>query len=128
MSILDQAIRDPFSWPGDIEHRAARAADAIEFFIPTFKNADFEEEKEFRLIFTPPERCPVKPAFRVRGAMLVPYYSLKELSGGTPLPITGVTVGPSTNRKMNVESVRMMLAKLGYTGVTVDASPTPYRA
>jgi hypothetical protein len=32
---------------------ARRAVDAIQFFIPTFKNADFREEKERRLIFTP---------------------------------------------------------------------------
>jgi hypothetical protein len=126
--ILRLAIRSPFSAPGDIDHRAARAADAIEFFIPTFKNADFREEDECRLIFSPPEHCPVQPAFRVRGSVLVPYYSLKELCGGRPLPVTGVTIGPSTNRVMNVESVRMMLAKFGYAGVTVDASPTPYRA
>jgi hypothetical protein len=28
---------------------------------------------------------------------------------------------------MNVESVRMMLAAYGYSGVFVEASPTPYR-
>jgi hypothetical protein len=126
--ILNAAIRMPFTSPGDIERRAARAADAIEFFIPTFKNADFSEEDECRLIFSPPENCPVLPEFRVRGGMLVPYYSLKALSGGRPLPVTGVTIGPSTNKVMNVESARMLLAKFGYAGVTVDASPTPYRA
>jgi hypothetical protein len=126
--ILTRAIQSPFSSSGDIDRRAARAADAIEFFIPTFKNADFSEENECRLIFSPPDHCPVQPRFRVRGAMLVPYYSLKELCGGRPLPVTGVTIGPSTNKVMNVESVRMMLAGFGYAGVKVEASPTPYRA
>ena len=99
----------------------------IEFFIPTFKNADFTEEDECRLIFSPPPNCPVKPSFRIARGMLVPYYSLKALSGNRQLPITGVTVG-SPNRAMNVESVRMMLAANRYAGVVVEASPTPYRA
>ncbi len=72
--------------------------------------------------------CIVKPSFRIARGMLVPYYSLKELSGNRQLPITGITVGPSPNRAMNVESVRMMLAAYGYSGVIVEASTTPYRA
>jgi hypothetical protein len=126
--ILRMAIQFGFTSTADPGLRATRAADAIEFFIPTFKNADFMEEDECRLIFSPPPNCPVKPSFRIARGMLVPYYSLNALSGNRQLPITGITVGPSQNRAMNVESVRMMLAAYGYSGVIVEASTTPYRA
>ena len=112
--------------------RARRAAEAIEFFIPTFKNGDFAEEAECRLIFTPSPLSQAKRAFRVARGMLVPYYSLRALSIGLigdpgRLPITGVRVGPSPNRTLNVASARMLLAQAGYTDAPVDESSTPYR-
>lgn len=131
-SIIKQAIN--YYWDKTaltVEQRAKQAVDAIQFFIPTFKNHDFEEEKEIRLIFTPLPNCPTKPQFRVSRGMLVPYYSLRELSGGTatprPLPILGARVGPSVNKILNVESAKMLLTKAGYGGLKVDSSNTPYR-
>jgi hypothetical protein len=134
--ILRSAVNFAFEHPPfgttATEEVARQAADAIEFFIPTFKNQDFSEENEWRLIFTPPLNCPVKPRFRVSRGMLIPYYSLKELSGGsiTPggaLPITGICVGPSANKVLNEESARMFLGEAGYTGVEITGSKTPYR-
>lgn len=111
-----------------IEERSRQAVDAIQFFIPTFKHDGFREESECRLIFTPQPDCPIEPEFRVARGMLVPYYSLKQISSSTRmLPITGVRVGPSANKRMNVESAQMLLAKTGYTNVNVDSSGTPYR-
>jgi hypothetical protein len=114
------------------EECAKRTADAIQFFIPTFKNADFSEESEWRLVFTPNQQCSVRPRFRTRGTMLVPYYSLRDLfpvaQGTAPtLPITNVTVGPNPSKGLNVDSVRMLLDGLGYTNVPVEASSTPIR-
>ncbi len=101
--IIDNAIQ--FSWttalpPAQV---AQRAADAIQFFIPTFKNSDFEEEAEWRLIFTPNPHCTMVPQFRARGSMLVPYYRLRDLAPGpnaTPpqLPIGHLTVGRALAR------------------------------
>lgn len=114
-----------------VEQRAKQAVDAIKFFIPTFKNRDFKDEKEIRLIFTPFPNGPIKPQFRVARGMLVPYYSLRELSGGLttprPLPILGARVGPSVNKVLNVESAKMLLTRAGYAGINVDSSNTPYR-
>ena len=115
-----------------VEERAKLASDSIQFFLPTFKNKDFEEEDECRLIFSPPPHCPVPVRFRIARGMLVPYYSLKELStrrDATPfrLPIRGVRVGPSVRKDLNVESTRILLAQAGYTGVRVDCSNTPFR-
>jgi hypothetical protein len=114
-----------------IEERVQQAVDAIQFFVPTFKNRDFEEEDEIRLIFTPFPDIPIKPQFRISRGMLIPYYSLKELSGSTSmarqLPILGVRIGPSANKQLNVESTEILLAKTGYIGISVDTSNTPYR-
>src|SRR6266852_7236590 len=109
---------------------ARKAADAIRFFIPTFKNADFQEESEWRLIFTTSPNTTINPHFRVSRNMLVPFYSLRELIGsGLPqLPIRKVLLGPSVQKRLNVESTKALLAKYGYSAVPVTASDTPYRA
>jgi hypothetical protein len=108
-------------------------ADALSFFLPTFKNADFLDEKERRLIFTPDPVKPPKPRFRVRGGMLVPYVRMRDMAGlppeapPRPLPITRVLVGPGRHRLLNRESLRMALDAHGYGQVPVDVSSTPYR-
>ena len=102
--------------------------------MPTFKNQDFEEEKERRLIFTPSPKCRVGPSFRVVRGMLVPYYSLKALgreiygpNNESPLPIVNVRVGPSVRQTENIVSAKMLLSQNGYKEVTVNASDTPFR-
>jgi hypothetical protein len=109
---------------------AQRAADAIQFFIPTFKNAGFKEEKEWRLICTPNPQCPIVPRFRVRGDLLVPYYRLRDLGANAAdpakLPIDHVTVGPSKVKALNVASVRMLLDRCGYASVKAEPSTIPF--
>lgn len=126
-------VRQP---PDSTEQLARRAADAIQFFIPTFKNPDFREERERRLIFTPAIDCPVKPRYRIGRGMLIPYYSVRDLAeaagqlgpGGTwPLPIRSLTVGPSAQKTLNVESSRMLLRQNGYDNMEIMMSATPYR-
>jgi hypothetical protein len=107
-------------------------AEAIRFFIPTFKNQDFAEEKEWRLIFTPSPVSPAKPSYRVARGMLIPYYRLSELArqlGHTDqkLPLTSVRIGPGPNRRLNATSARMLLDRYGYDAVGIDSSETPYR-
>ena len=136
--IIDGAINFTYNAGLPTEQLARRGADAIQFFIPTFKNPDFVEEAEWRLIFTPNPMCVIKPRFRVRGGMLVPYYSLRDLSPAPPapspagppprLPIEHVTVGPSASKALNVASVRMLLDHSGYADVAVEASKTPFRS
>jgi hypothetical protein len=133
--IIEKAVdRIPELYPqASEEENARKASDAIHFFIPTFKNSDFVEEKERRLIFTPAPACKVAPRYRVARGMLVPYYSLRELRQSTNemrelIPIKSVTVGPSVNKNLNVESVEMLLSQNDYLSVAVTASDTPYRA
>jgi len=134
-NIVGQAIDHHRNKPGlSVQQRAQQAADAIEFFIPTFKHQAFEEEKEIRLIFTPFPGWTKKPRFRVARNMLVPYFCLTDLTSpvgiSSParlLPVTGACVGPSANKTLNVESVQMLLEKNGYLGKPVLSSTTPYR-
>jgi hypothetical protein len=109
---------------------ARKAADAVRFFIPTFKNADFKEEDEWRLIFTPAPGIAVRPQFRVSRNMLVPYYSLRNLIGAAlpRLPLFQVCLGPSVNKQLNSESVKALLEENGYTAIPVIVSNTSYRA
>lgn len=132
-NVIRKALDYPY-WPPpqDAGRRAQFVADALAFFLPTFKNADFIDEKERRLIFTPDPTQPVKPRFRVRAGMLVPYMSLRDMVGlkpedKRPLPIRRVLVGPGRHRQLNRESLRMALDAHGYGAVPVDVSSTPYR-
>jgi len=111
---------------------AKKAAEAIHFFMPTFKDKDFAEENERRLIFTPSKECQVMPAYRYRREMLVPYYSLQSLisqvtQSTDPLPVKSITVGPGIRKEINQESIEMMLPQHGYDDVSVMVSDTPYR-
>jgi hypothetical protein len=133
-SIVQDAINFPLiSRPGDPkELNARRAAEALQFFLPTFKNSDFEEEREWRLIFTPNANCTVKPRFRAVRQMLIPYFSLQDLitTPGTqaqPLPIKSVRLGPGPLKALNVASTRFFLKENNYDGITVTQSETPHR-
>jgi hypothetical protein len=131
--IIRDCIDYPYWPPTGEDDRIRFIVDALQFFMPTFKNGDFREEQERRLIFTPYPTALPKPKFRTRQGLLVPYFSLRELSdtgglgSGFKLPITRVMVGPSLYRALNVESTKMMLTKYDYVDVPVLASTTPYR-
>lgn len=133
--IIEKAINYAWEFGGaDNAQKARQGAEAIQFFIPTFKNPDFAEEEEWRLIFTPQPGLPVPPAFRTGRNMLIPYYGLQALGwGDAPLPITGVCVGPGVQKEINAQSVQMLLDKRlynnapGYPNIRVEVSKTPYR-
>ena len=122
---------------------ARKAADAIEFFIPTFKNPAFFQESEWRLIFTPrptPAGTPdLQPRFRVARNMLIPYYGLQDLKRASqfpppvpgeppiPLPVLSIRIGPSPNKKLNAQSARMILNQYGYAAAALETSDIPFR-
>jgi hypothetical protein len=119
------------------QERARLAADCIEFCVPTFKHADFKDERECRLIFTPDDWVLDRRAgassvrFRSARGMLVPYFSLRGLLSDQPdverLPITGVRIGPCPQKALNRASAEMLLRSKGYLNVPVHVSGTPYR-
>jgi hypothetical protein len=132
-NVVRKALDYPY-WPSHAQpDRVRYIADTLSFFLPTFKNADFIDEKERRLIFTPDPVNPPKPRFRVRGGMLVPYMRMRDMAGlspnapARPLPIVRLLVGPGRHRLLNRESLRMALDAHGYEAVPVDVSSTPYR-
>src|SRR6185312_8715603 len=123
-----------YPWPGTEDEQIRYTVDAIQFFIPTFKNPAFMEENERRLIFTPRQSIPVKPRFRTRRGVLLPYFSLQELASPTgarnpvyPLQVKNNTVGPSHNGLLNVDSMNFLLKSNSYAGVEAKLSPIPYR-
>lgn len=132
-------IRSAITYYPAFEPRAAPVdcarwtLEAIRFFLPTFKNAAFAEEKEWRLIFTPAAGSPVQPAYRVARGMLIPHYRIKDLSfylglRDQKLPITGLRIGPSPNKRLNAASTRMLLDQNGYNNAIIDVSESPYRS
>jgi len=118
--------------------RARQAAEAIRFFIPTFKNQSFAEEDEWRIIFVPSPAHPagiqaVKPRFRAARNLLIPYHCLSDLvppvappPGKPRIRIREVLVGPNRHNKLTAESVFTLLAQNGHAPV-VRHSATPYR-
>jgi hypothetical protein len=126
--IVRKCVNYPY-WPTPNEtDRISYIVDALQFFMPTFKNSDFSAENERRLIFTPFPAAAVKPSFRNRRSLLVPYVKLSQLTSQTfKLPIKGILIGPSPYSALNVESTRVMLETHDYAGVQVRASTTPYR-
>ena len=117
---------------GMADERAKDTAAALQFFVPTFKNASFSGEQECRLVFTPAASFQLSPRFRVRGGVLLPYFSLKDLRQlrpGVPeqLPIRGVRIGPSVNKLLNKGSAEMMLRATGYCNASVECSDVPFR-
>ncbi len=132
--IVEKALDMNFEgYSNDPENRTVQtAAESIHFFMPTFKDKDFAEENERRLIFTPSKDCQVLPSYRFGREMLVPYYSLQSLikyvtQTTDPLPVKTVTVGPGIRKNINKESIEMMLPQKDYSEVTVKVSDTPYR-
>ena len=132
--IVDQALEiiPEMHYGKPVETIAQKTVEAIHFFLPTFKNKDFREENERRLIFTPSKSCQVKPLFRYRRQMLVPYYSLDGIinPGKIPdrrLPVQSIMVGPGARKLINKESVEMLVHDSGYLNVSVAVSETPYR-
>lgn len=129
--IIRSCVEYP-SWPA--RQRVRFITDAIKFFLPTFKNADFAEEQERRLIFTPDPSARILPRFRPRRGLLVPYYSLQDLCARAPdgsafrVPVNGLTIGPSSHRALNVESMSQLVRALPPPAIPVRASTTPYRA
>ncbi len=132
-NIVRSALDYPYWGATSLDDRVGYVRDALSFFLPTFKNPAFNDERERRLIFTPGPANPPATHFRVRSGLVVPYVRMREIGRDPPalaparLPIRRVLVGPSQHRALNRESLRMVLDANGYAGVPVEASNIPYR-
>ena len=117
------------------EEIVKKAKDVIDFFVPTFKHHGFEGENEWRMIFVPSPASMVKPRYRARHDMLIPYFSLKDLVLSLPaankdiwrLPIKQICIGPSRHRELNRACAQSLLTDNGYNCAAIT-SDTPYRS
>jgi hypothetical protein len=126
---------------------------ALVFVTPLMKAPGFEEEREWRLIFMPPE-VDVRPqfGFQARRDFLAPYIELThlwndlrpklvgvaELRATLPsylpavnlplVPITEVMVGPSGHQWLNVRAFSKLLIQANRLAVALSKSSIPYRS
>jgi hypothetical protein len=133
-----QDVRDFWSGqpdPDPPDSRAEYAAVTLRFLVPTFKHQRFEEEDEWRLIFTPAPSSGIKPSFRVSRGLLAPYLKMKEIAKKV-LPdasdagwfvIKSVCIGPGPYTAVNVASTKRLLDAHGFSGAKVTPSGVPYR-
>ncbi|HDV5396690.1 TPA: DUF2971 domain-containing protein [Vibrio cholerae] len=88
-----------------------------------FKDSNFSEEREVRLLLQPHEN--VTPFIRCKGNLLVPYF---KVSFDSEI-VEEIIIGPSTNSDLAEEGIRVFLRGLGdnYQHVRVKHSQIPYR-
>jgi hypothetical protein len=99
----------------------------------SFKDAAFEEEKEWRLIARPRlfrlqgrddrGKTPNKFYFRPHRGLLIPYLKLMPVSG--KLPIASVRSGPSIDATKAEASIRLMMRQHGFADIAFMGSAIP---
>jgi hypothetical protein len=107
------------------------------FFFAAFKNAAFSSEKEVRQIYNQRENNNAFKTmhFRVSNRGLIPFYKLFEDKAfhvnvdfnKMKLPIKKVIVGPTTEVKDIIDSIKFYLKENGYENIQVIASSTTLR-
>jgi hypothetical protein len=99
-------------------------------FLPSLiKHEAFAEEREWRIIAVDP---PLKYInFRSGNSNIRPYVELSWWLAGRPrnkLPLVSITFGPTLRSEDQTEDIiGWMLAKNGYTGVSIQPSGIPFR-
>ncbi|MGX9833134.1 DUF2971 domain-containing protein [Enterobacter hormaechei subsp. xiangfangensis] len=93
--------------------------------MPFFKHDGFEEEKEYRFIYTPLNEVP-DVHFRVSGDRLIPYIK-PTVCEGVKLPIKKIIIGPSKSTEDITSGVHFFLKHHNYQNVEVVSSQIPYR-
>lgn len=94
--------------------------------VPFFKNDDFREEKEFRIVVQV-RNYNKGVKFRVNPHGLIPYIEIKA-GKEHRLPIKGITVGMCNGSAFIKEGIEFLLTSKGYTNVEVLHSAAPFRA
>jgi hypothetical protein len=91
-----------------------------------FKNPEFQEEREWRLVHLDgfPHSLPTN--YRAGRFGIVPYKEL-HMANGEKLPVKHIWQGPTSDRTLAKHSVEMLVGDLGYTGVKIDVSEIPLR-
>jgi hypothetical protein len=158
-SLVQATLIDGILTAGSSLHAAnpATAVDAtvgaLIFTMPIIKHSGFEEEQEWRLIYTPLEEAPPRLGFHPRRDFLAPFVTLQHLWSdvrtklstvpGLPInpppsnvpvptdnplfPVQSVMVGPSGNQSLNERAMRKVITQWR-PNLTLQRSSTPYRS
>ncbi len=107
----------------DVMYELNYAAKLAYSLPPFFKNDDFKEEQEFRIVILPdrPFEC---VNFRVSDNGLVPYLIIKAID---KLPLKSIRIGPRNNRIMMMEGISFLLQSKGYNSTQISFTETPFR-
>jgi hypothetical protein len=99
--------------------------DAVYPFATVLKHPAFSGEKEWRLVYPPPEEESATQ-FRQRYSMMSRHVPIKF---GDRLPITGIRVGPCKHPNLSRSAVLDLLVSHGYDLSTcpVELTTVPYR-
>ena len=95
------------------------------------KHPSFAEEQEWRIVSPVIYECRQYPiSFRESHSMLVPYYAFPlNLSPIQPMTLQHVFVGPTNNRDLSMNSVKLYLQKCGVEPIEgLNYCQIPYRA
>jgi hypothetical protein len=101
--------------------------DQIAYLAPCFKHPKFEEEREWRFLYSlsPEDVNEKRMRFRQRQYMMTRHIPLLLKP---PLPITSVIVGPCRHPEHSVIAVGDLLKTHGYDPMMVSRTEVPYRA
>jgi hypothetical protein len=89
------------------------------------KHPGFMEENEWRFAFIPENDADC--SFREGRFGLTPYFPINLDLKRSPSPLKRIVVGPDRCKDEWVQTIKLMLAKAGITGVEVVPSEIPYR-
>jgi hypothetical protein len=97
-------------------------------FVFSFKDPAWVEEQEWRAVRSVPADERDEVHFRPHGGIPVPYVALAI--GNDPharLPIREIVIGPRADSEIAAQSVELLLANHGYSGVEITTSSVPLR-
>jgi hypothetical protein len=140
---------------GDPNARQATVA-ALVFATPLMKSHGFSEEREWRLIFMPPQiGIPLELNFHPRRDFLAPFLTLEQIwtvlrpamlrvpdleatlispalrpSAHVPplIPISSITIGPSGHQRLSERSMQKLIIQANRPRASVLTSKIPYRS
>lgn len=88
-----------------------------------FKHKDFEDEREFRVIYAEAVGRQLSPCYRL--APIVPFVKL-GMRADQRLPLTSIRLGPSVSSDVNKRALQHLLRRFGLDAVQVKQSEIPY--
>jgi hypothetical protein len=140
LSSIDRHVADCHdrASPPSPTERADKCYENILQFALATKNPAFKEEKEWRIVWLPPDDVPAVsrhanlcgPKFRVRRGRVIPYYELKcEVLPHDVMPIREIVLGPKNPNRDDVSAINLLLRANHHNlaNIEVSSSRATYR-